>query len=560
MSVPAIPTAPMLAISNLCVSFQGDEACVEVLHDVSFDLHQGEILGVVGESGSGKSVTSLAIMGLLPRPAGQITAGSIQFLGEELVKENFDHYYQLRGNRISMIFQEPMSALNPLHRIGDQLAEVFHLHFPDKTKEQIHSESIELLIQVGMPEPEQRLQEYPHLLSGGMCQRVMIAMALACRPDILIADEPSTALDVTTQKKILALIKELQPIFGMSVIFITHDLGVVAQLCDRVIVMENGYVREGNTVKELFSNPKHDYTKSLINAIVHLDSPPITERIQEFDSLIHENPKATSSHTPLLTVKHIVKKYPIRGGIFSRVKHWHTAVNDVSFEIFEGEILGLVGESGCGKSTLGRIITQLDPQTSGDIIYGTTNLATLNKVELRNLRRDIQIIFQDSNESLNSRHTIEMILEEPFIIHNIGTREQRKVWVMELLDKVKLPRDSASRYPHEFSGGQRQRIGIARALALKPKLIICDEPVSALDVSTQEEVLKLLCKLKEEFNLSLLFISHDLAVVKHISNRVMVMKNGEIVEINSAENIYQSPQHDYTKLLIESIPQIESLV
>ncbi len=544
---------PLLSVQNLCVSFAGDDTEREVLHNVSFELQRGDILGIVGESGSGKSVTSLAIMGLLPKPTSKITAGSITFDGSELIRETSAHYYQLRGKRISMIFQEPMSALNPVQRIKDQLTEIFTLHFPEKNADEIKTESIRLLTQVGISEPERRLEEYPHLLSGGICQRIMIAMALACRPDILIADEPSTALDVTTQKRILTLLKELQPVFGMSIIFITHDLGVVAQLCNRVIVMEQGYLRESNTVKGLFENPQHRYTQSLLNSIIHLDTPPLDQLTLATREAASPN-EQTEKKQPLLIVKNVTKKYPIRGGILARIKGWHTAVNNASFELYSGEILGLVGESGSGKSTLGRVILQLDRQSSGDIIYNATNFSQLNRHSIRQLRQEIQVIFQDTNESLNARHTIGTILEEPFVIHNIGTTAERKQWIATLLKKVELPKDSVNRFPHEFSGGQRQRIGIARAIALQPKIIICDEPVSALDVSTQEQILKLLCQLKQELGLSLLFISHDLSVVKYISDRVMVMKNGEIIEQNTAAKIYEDPQHEYTKLLIDSIP------
>jgi len=544
---------PLLSIRNLCVSFQGDESTNEVLHDVSFDLQEGDILGIVGESGSGKSVTSLAIMGLLPIPAGKITSGSIQFNGSELVRDTSEHYYKLRGNRISMIFQEPVSALNPVQRIEIQLAEVFKIHFPEKTKAEIRAESIQLLKDVGLMEPERRMKEYPHLLSGGICQRIMIAMSLACRPDILIADEPTTALDVTTQKQILDLLKKLQPKFGMTIIFITHDLGVVSQLCNRVVVMEQGYVREFNDVRKLFDNPQHSYTKALLRSIIHLETPPIAQLNPNL--LIDESRRDEKGQKVLLTVKNLVKKYPIRSGVLGRVKSWHSAVNDVSFEIFEGEILGLVGESGCGKSTLGRAILRLEIPNSGDVIYNSQNLSSLNRTAMRKLRSEIQVIFQDTNESLNSRHTIGTILEEPFIIHKIGTSAERKEWVLDLLEKVQLPQDSVNRFPHEFSGGQRQRIGIARAIALNPKIIICDEPVSALDVTTQKEVLDLLCELKNKLDMSLLFISHDLAVVKHISNRVMVMKEGEIVESNTVDEIYNNPQHSYTRLLIDSIPR-----
>ena len=539
MNTSATTSSPLLSLHNVCVSIRTDDGERTVLHDISFALHKSETLALVGESGSGKSICAQAILGLLPKPAAHITRGEIHFDGQR-IDNNLAVLHALRGKRIAMIFQEPMAALNPVQTVGVQLSEVFTLHFPQLDKQQIHTRSIALLQNVGVTEAEQRLLAYPHQLSGGLCQRVMIAMALACEPDILIADEPSTALDVSTQQQLLLLLQELQKTFQMAVLFITHDLAIVANWCQRVAVLQQGTLCEINNTAQLFAHPQHAYTRALLAAIREA------------------TPK--DSHTEqlpvLLAAKNLCKTFSAPKRFLQSAPPPHTVLHDVSFNIHQGEILALVGESGCGKSTLGRALLFLDPPDSGDIIYAGQHLQSRNPHAMRALRRELQVIFQDTNESLNPRHTVGRILAEPLEIHDVGTPHEREARVRELLRKVELPEDSINRFPHEFSGGQRQRIGIARAIALNPALIVCDEAVSALDVSTQAQIIALLLKLKSELNLSLLFITHDLGVVRKIADRVLVMHAGRIVECGSSTHIFNAPQHPVTQALLSAAPHI----
>ncbi|HSC76867.1 MAG TPA: ABC transporter ATP-binding protein [Pseudomonadales bacterium] len=534
---------PLLSLRNISVNINTDDGDRAVLQHLSFDVHRSETLALVGESGSGKSICAQSIMGLLPKPAARITSGHIYF-DNQRIDNDLDALQKIRGKRIAMIFQEPMAALNPVQTVGTQLGEVFRLHFPQLDNAEIRQRSVALLQKVGVSDTEQRLLAYPHQLSGGLCQRVMIAMALAGEPEILIADEPSTALDVSTQKQLLLLLQDLQKTFQMAVIFITHDLSLVAQWCQRVAVLQNGHLCEIASTATLFSQPQHPYTRELLAAIRE-EQPRNTQ---------------TENFPTLLTAKNICKTFAAPKKFLQKKQTPKPVLRNVSFTIHQGEILALVGESGCGKSTLGRALLFLDPPDSGEITYQNQTLHSRDKQALRQLRRDLQVIFQDTNESLNPRHTIGRILAEPLEIHNIGTTAERDARVLQLLQKVELPADSINRFPHEFSGGQRQRIGIARAISLNPKLIVCDEAVSALDVSTQAQIIALLLKLKDEMGLSLLFITHDLSVVRKIADRVLVMHAGNIVESGSSAQIFTAPQHETTKQLLAATPAIPQLV
>jgi peptide/nickel transport system ATP-binding protein len=479
-------------------------------------------------------------MGLLPQPTVYMSGGKIYF-ERKRIDHDREALHAIRGKHIAMIFQEPMTALNPVQTVGDQLAEVFALHFPSMTSEQVRLRSIEWLSQVGITEAAQRLSAYPHQLSGGLCQRVMIAMALAGEPDILIADEPSTALDVSTQQQLLHLLQDLQKKLGMAVIFITHDLALVANWCQRVAVLQHGVLCELEDTDKLFTDPQHPYTQQLLAALR--------------DSKIVDETQSTSSPV-LLEARHLNKEFTAPRSFLSRRKPPRKVLNDVSLTIHDGEIVALVGESGCGKSTLGRALLMLDPADSGDILFAGKMLHKDDKQALRDLRKHLQVIFQDTNESLNPRHTVGRILAEPLEIHAVGSTAEREQQVRHLLARVELPADSINRFPHEFSGGQRQRIGIARAIALNPKLIVCDEAVSALDVSTQAQIIQLLLKLQAESGLSLLFITHDLGVVRRIANRVLVMQSGRIVESGSTRQIFLTPQHEATRSLLAAAPHL----
>ncbi len=531
----------LLEINNLRVSFITGETEFEAVKGVSFHVNKGETLGIVGESGSGKSVTARSIMRLLPSPPSFLKSGEIVFQQQELTALNEKQMEAIRGQDISMIFQDPMTSINPTIRVGEQVAESLRKH-QSLSKTDAYKQTIELLKLVGIRDAEQRYKQYPHEFSGGMRQRVMIAMALACNPSLLIADEPTTALDVTIQAQILKLMRDMQNKMGTSIILITHDLGVVAGMCDRIIVMKEGEIVEQGTTEEIFTNAQHPYTKKLLNALPKLHEKkqpkPLSNLLAGIDAT-----------KPLIAVEHLSKEFELGRG--QTVK----AVNDLSFHIYPGETLGLVGESGSGKSTTGRTILQLHQPTNGEVLYQGVPITRLTAKQLKAMRRHMQIIFQDPYSSLNPRKKIVDIVGEALDIHKlVKTNEERQQRVEHLLELVGLNKEHAMRYPHEFSGGQRQRIGIARALAVEPNFIVCDEPLSALDVSIQKQIVDLLKDLQQRLGLTYLFIAHDLSMVKHISDRVAVMYGGKIVELAESEELYTNPQHPYTRALLQAIP------
>ena len=558
-------TKKILDVLGLNISFGENKKTTTVVHDVDFSFYENEILAIVGESGSGKSVTSKAIMGLLSDKNSHIK-GHITFEQTSLLSISPKEFAGLRGNDIAMIFQEPMSALNPSLTCGFQVAEIL-LHHNKVAASQVKKEVLQLFEKVKLPRPQDIYTSYPHQISGGQMQRVIIAMAIACKPKILIADEPTTALDVTVQKEILQLLKDLQKQTGMSVLFISHDLALVCELADRVVVMYKGSIIEKGSVKEIFEAPKMPYTKALLASRPTLD---VRYKILPTIASIADNsfaPKSISSQQrakkhqkiytkiPLLRVENIAKSYFSKVGVFGQTKEIK-AVNGVSFDVFEGETLGLVGESGCGKSTLGKVILQLEKATKGAIFYKGKEITSLKNKDLRSLRKDIQLIFQDPYSSLNPRKIIGEAIMEPMGVHNIGaSKKQRKEKAMKLLSRVGLETSYFHRYPHQLSGGQRQRVGIARTIAMEPKLVICDESVSALDISVQAQVLNLLNELKEDFGFTYIFISHDLAVVKYMADQLLVMNQGAIEELGDADEIYANPVKQYTKRLIDSIPK-----
>lgn len=572
----------MLKVSDLHIKFRTGDGWFDAVNGISFQIPQGKTLGIVGESGSGKSVTALSIMRLLEAKQTQIS-GNIIFDNINITQAGEKDMQALRGNRIAMIFQEPMTSLNPVLTCGRQITEAIRLH-RKLSKNEARTEAINLFKEVQLPRPESLLDSYPHQLSGGQRQRVMIAMALSCNPELLIADEPTTALDVTVQKTIIDLLLKLRTERNMSLLFISHDLGVVSQIADDVLVMYKGSVVEQGFAKEIFINPQHPYTKGLLacrpSASQHLKTLPVIADFLKVEpdgkltstglTLAHVNEAFNyplieiEQHKTLLYSKESLLKvdklstwFPVKQGWFSSSKDYIKAVNNVSFEVYPGETLGLVGESGSGKTTLGRSILRLIEPTSGSINYKGTDLLKLNADQLRHMRRKIQIIFQDPYSSLNPRQTIGQLLMEPMQVHGLHQNNvQRRQKVMELLQRVNLLPEHLNRYPHEFSGGQRQRVVIARALALEPKFIICDESVSALDVSVQAQILNLLKQLQQELGLTYIFISHDLSVIKHISDRIMVINQGQIEEIADAEELYQHPKTAYTQKLIASIPKI----
>ncbi|HEV3356803.1 MAG TPA: ABC transporter ATP-binding protein [Pseudonocardiaceae bacterium] len=613
-------SGPVLDVQDLRTEIAVSNGAVHAVDGVSFTVNRGELLGVVGESGCGKTMTALSIMRLLPA-GGEIAGGRVLLGGEDLAAMSDREIRKVRGKRIGMVFQDPMTSLNPTIQIGRQVAEPLKLH-TDLSAQQINDRVIEVLELVGLPQPAKRLSAFPHELSGGMRQRVMIARALACDPELLIADEPTTALDVTIQQQILELIDDLRSRLGMAVILVTHDLGVIAGRADRVAVMYAGRIVEVTDTNRLFGNPRHPYTEALFEALPEnaaetgdklysipglppdLVAPPVgcrfaarcryatdqcraedpplrgdiaghdyacffpvgdpemqsatqTHQIRRHDTGSTENGVAESVREakPLLEVKHLVKTFPITAGAVLRRKVGNvSAIADVSFTVADGETFGLVGESGCGKTTIGRSIVGMEKADSGAIRIDGTEFTSLHGRELRQRQRDTQLIFQDAYASLDPRMRVGSILAEPLVIHGVGTRASRTERVNELLGEVGLPRSAADRYPHEFSGGQRQRIGLARALALQPKLIVADEPVSALDVSIQAQILNLMSDLRRRHGLTYVFISHDLSVVRYLANTIGVMYLGKLVEIGPAEAVYNRPHHPYTRGLIDTIP------
>ena len=574
----------ILSVQNLAVQFTSEDGVYEAVKGISFDIPRGKIIGIVGESGSGKSVTSLAIMRLLANHNSKVS-GSIQL---HTTTESIDvlavsesQMTAIRGNKIAMIFQEPMTSLNPVHTCGAQVSEAIRRH-QGVGKAEAKAQTIKLFTEVQLPNPTQLYDRYPHEISGGQKQRVLIAMALSCDPELLIADEPTTALDVTVQKNIVDLLKRIRDERNMSMIFISHDLGVISEIADEVIVMYRGDILEHQSVKDIFNKPQNPYTIGLLacrpNMNLQLKRLPtvndflnnnqdstnqfkaksLVELIEEYaisDEEIKNRRAKIYAQAPIVSVKNLQKWYPISKGIFTKAKSFHKAVNDVSFDIYPGETLGLVGESGCGKTTLGRCLLRLIEPTNGEVNYRNSSLTKLSTREMRSLRKELQIVFQDPYSALNPKFTIGAAIMEPMQVHGLHQNDKaRKNITIQLLEQVGLSEAAFNKYPHEFSGGQRQRICIARALALQPKVIICDESVSALDVSVQAQVLNLLSDLQEKFQLSYLFISHDLSVVKHFSDRMLVMNAGQIVEQGFPEEIYLNPKQEYTQKLIAAIP------
>ena len=553
---------PVLSVRNLNTSFRTGDGWKNVIRNISFDIAARETVAIVGESGSGKSVTSLSIMRLLAAESSRIE-GQVMLDGRDLLTLREEEMRRVRGNGISMIFQEPMTSLNPIFSVGKQIAEALTVH-TDTTEAAAKAEAIRLLEKVRIPNAASRFDEYPHQFSGGMRQRVMIAMALASRPKVLIADEPTTALDVTIQGQILDLIKTLQDEEGMAVLFITHDMGVVAEVADRTIVMYRGDAVEAGRTEDIFHRGQHPYTRALLSAVPKLGSmggrdlplrfPTVDMKTGQQVPLAEVSDTVLRTKRPVLEVKDLTTRFHIRSGAFGRKTGAVHAVENVSFELFEGETLSIVGESGCGKSTTGRSVTRLITPTGGKVTIDGQDVMKLSQSALRAMRRSIQMIFQDPYASLNPRMSIGAAIMEPFLQHRLGTKIEARDKAAMLLEKVCLSADMMVRFPHEFSGGQRQRIAIARALMLDPKVIVADEAVSALDVSIKAQVCNLLLDLQQSLNLAFLFISHDMAVVERVSHRVAVMYLGEIVEIGPRAAVFDNPQHDYTKKLMAAVP------
>jgi len=579
----------ILEIKNLITEFSSRNGIVKAVDNVSFSVQEGEIVGVVGESGSGKSVSSISAMGLIPSPPGKISGGEILFTKKDgavvdTTQLSNEELRKIRGNEMSMIFQEPMTSLNPVFSCGNQVAEALMLHKGLNSKE-AKQETIELFKKVELPRPETIYNQYPHQISGGQKQRVMIAMAISCNPKLLIADEPTTALDVTVQKTILELLKNIQKETNMGILFITHDLGVIAELAHKVVVMYKGKIVEQGPVDQIFNHPEHPYTKGLIACRPPLDVrysklPTVPDFMQvdengEINSKVDSIPDFISNlilpqetrikahkelykKSPLLEINNLKTYYPLDKNIWGKTTQSVKAVDDISFKVYPGETLGLIGESGCGKTTTGKSIIQLAPVTSGEIIYKGKDVLKMNKKELSEFRREVQIIFQDPYSSLNPRMTIGNSIVEPMKVHGLfNSDEERKNRAIQLLERVGLKAEYYHNYPHQFSGGQRQRICIARTLAMEPKFIICDESVSALDVSVQAQVLNLLNELKRDFGLTYIFISHDLSVIKYMCDKMVVMnQQGKIERYGECDEIYADPQTEYTKHLIEAIPKV----
>jgi len=576
---------PLLSVQNLSVDFKVESVIIPAIKNISFEVERGEIVAVVGESGSGKSVTALSILKLLPSPPAIYPAGKIFFSPDgttevELLHLPVKQMRSIRGKEISIIFQEPMTSLNPVFTCGHQVQETIMLHEKCGVKE-ARERTIALFEKVKLPSPSSIYERYPHQLSGGQKQRVMIAMAMSCNPSFLICDEPTTALDVTVQKTILELIKELQLETGMGVLFITHDLGLVAEIADRCIVMLKGEIVEQATTKELFERAKHPYTKGLLacRPVLHEKGELLPTVADFMEEPQNSQPGIQNSLTPntsskpekltsvmaneretLLTVKDLSVWFPSRKSFFGKARDYIKAVDEVSFDVYKGETLGLVGESGCGKTTLGRAILRLIEPTHGSIVFNGIDLLRISREKLRLLRKDIQLVFQDPYSSLNPRITIGEAIAEPLSIHHLEkSKTKRRALVGDLLEKVNLNQEMMNRYPHEFSGGQRQRIVIARALAMNPSFVVFDESVSALDVSVQAQVLNLISELKNELGFTVIFISHDLSVVHYVSDRIMVMRQGKIEEIGEAGQVYHRPNSPYTKKLISSIPGVRKI-
>ncbi|WP_063534766.1 dipeptide ABC transporter ATP-binding protein [Burkholderia sp. MSMB1589WGS] len=580
-SAPSLPDARVLAVDGLSVTFRREDTVFEAVRGLSFHVDRGETLAIVGESGSGKSVTSLALMRLVEHGGGAIAGGEIALRRRggavlDLVRASPPVLRTVRGADVAMIFQEPMTSLNPVFTVGDQIGEAIALH-QNKSAGEARAEALRLLDLVRIPEARRVFARHPHQLSGGMRQRVMIAMALSCRPALLIADEPTTALDVTIQAQILQLIRGLQDEMDMGVIFITHDMGVVAEVADRVLVMYRGEKVEEGACDAIFAAPSHPYTKALLAAVPRLGSMRGTDAPAKFpllrfdpaagDALVVAGgdagaapaaacaqPAIDAGSPPLLRVRDLVTRFPVERGAFGRVSQYVHAVERVSFELRAGETLALVGESGCGKSTTGRSLLRLVERMSGSIEFEGREIGALKGRELQALRRNIQFIFQDPFASLNPRLTVGFSIMEPLLVHGVASGRQAQARVDWLLERVGLPADAARRYPHEFSGGQRQRIAIARALALNPKVVIADESVSALDVSVQAQIVNLMLDLQRELGVAYLFISHDMAVVERISHRVAVMYLGQIVEIGPRRAVFETPRHPYTRKLMSAVP------
>jgi peptide/nickel transport system ATP-binding protein len=567
-----VKASPLLTIDDLTIAFRAEKQETRATDQISFHLGSSETLGIVGESGSGKTVTALSILRLLPSPPAKVLSGRILFNDQtegskDILSLPEEEMRKIRGRKISMIFQEPMTSLNPVFTCGDQVTEILRQHLIMK-KSEAKEKALELFHEVRLPGPHQVFAKYPHELSGGQKQRVMIAMAIACNPDVLIADEPTTALDVTVQKTILELLQRLQDERMMSILFITHDLGLISGFARRVVVMYKGKVVEEGEVENIFRNPQHRYTKGLIAC-----RPPLNTRLRRLPmvedfingtggevQVISQKERETEhgriyASEPVLKVTGLGKKFHQHPVSFFKKERQHRVLNNITLSVFQGETLGIVGESGSGKTTLARTMLELIPPSEGSILYLETEITTLNSENLKKLRKDLQIIFQDPYSSLNPRRTIGAAIMEPMVVHKIlRNNTERKEETIRLLQQVGLEPLHFDRYPHEFSGGQRQRICIARAIAVRPRLIICDEPVSALDVSIQAQVLNLLNDLKSQLGLTYIFISHDLSVVKYMADRLVVMKEGKIIEMGDADQIYENPREEYTRLLLQAIP------
>lgn len=535
----------MVEVKNLSISFNIENKTIKAVDDISFKIKKGEILGLVGESGSGKTVTGMSIARLLPMPPAIINSGEIFFKNKNILSLSLKELYKIRGKEIGIIFQEPMTALSPLQKVGRQLVEAIRLHLKDISKSDAMDIAIKWLDKVGIKNPSRRAFDYPFQFSGGMRQRAMIAMALINDPSLIIADEPTTALDVAIQKEIFSLILEMKK-DNASILFITHDMGVIWELSDRVVVMKKGKIIEKNETTKLSKSPQEKYTIELISSVSKLDDKP----------LVNNKTFKFQNNDTLLNIKNLNTWFPVKEGVFSRITSYIKAVNNVSFDIKKGEIFGIVGESGSGKSTIARTILGLEKSQSGDINFLDVTLNNLSYKEFFKYRKELQMIFQDPFSSLNPRMTVIDILTEALLQHKIINSKNRKKYAQDLLDQVHLPKTVLNRYPHEFSGGQRQRLCIARALALKPKFIICDEAVSALDVTTREQIIDLILELNKIHGISYLFISHDISLVRKVCHRIIVMKNGKIIEQGLPDEIIRDPTHNYTKILVDAIPRL----